>query len=296
MGAHVSAWPQGVYSHRDVSLPGRTVRRRRVFLGHAGAASISIACWIASALFFLWGVYSLPGGMTYNAAYDDITYLYRPDKAFRRALAGGAAYGWAWLITICAMSLSFLGLLGLGIGFFYTSVWAWSVGLCVLPRARPRRSRAKAVMTLRFERAFDVPPDVAWRFLTVPAQINLWSEAKVTALGSGDNVAGARRRVVVRACGLSLVLEEESVEVIRPARFAYRVLSGGGLRHHSGVIVLTPNRAGTDVVWEVTFESVVPGVAPILAVVLRRQLGRSLDALRRLLSEAAARHSGPEAV
>jgi len=96
-------------------------------LGRAGAAFTSTACWIVGALFFVWGVYSLPGGMTYNAAYDDITYLYRPDKAFRRALAGGAAYGWAWVIACSAMSLSFLGLLGLGVGFFYTSVWAWTV-------------------------------------------------------------------------------------------------------------------------------------------------------------------------
>ena len=151
-------------------------------------------------------------------------------------------------------------------------------------------------MTLRFERSFDAPPEVTWPFLTVPAQMNLWSDAKVIALGNGDDVAGARRRVVVRAFGLSVVLEEESVEVTRPARFAYRVLSGGALRHHSGVIVLTPNGAGTDVVWEVTFESVVPGLTPILAVLLRRQLGRSLDALRRLLSETPSRHAGPRAV
>jgi uncharacterized protein YndB with AHSA1/START domain len=151
-------------------------------------------------------------------------------------------------------------------------------------------------MTLRFERSFEAPPEVAWTFLTMPAQMSLWSEATVIALGNGDDVAGARRRVVVRVLGLSFMLEEESVEVIRPARFAYRVLSGGGLRHHSGLIVLTPNGAGTDVVWDVTFESAVPGVAPLLAVVLRRQLGRSLDTLGRLLSEAPPRRVTPEAV
>jgi uncharacterized protein YndB with AHSA1/START domain len=143
-------------------------------------------------------------------------------------------------------------------------------------------------MMLRFERSFEAPPDVVWTFLTVPAQMNRWSEAQVIALGSGGDVTGARRRVVVRAFGVSWALEEEIVEAIRPARFAYRVRSGGGLRHHAAVIVLTPNRTGTDVVWEVTFESVIPGVDPILAAVLRRQLGRSLDALRRLLSDAAA--------
>jgi hypothetical protein len=72
-------------------------------------------------------VYILPGGMTYNAAFNDLRYLYRPDHALRRALEGGRAYLWAWVIALLAISLSLLGLLALGIGFFYTSVWAWMV-------------------------------------------------------------------------------------------------------------------------------------------------------------------------
>lgn len=71
--------------------------------------------------------FSLPGGMTYNAAFDDISYLYRPDRAFRRAVAGGGAYLRAWLIGASAILLSTLGIAACGIGFFYTSVWAWSV-------------------------------------------------------------------------------------------------------------------------------------------------------------------------
>jgi uncharacterized protein YndB with AHSA1/START domain len=144
-------------------------------------------------------------------------------------------------------------------------------------------------MRVRIERSFEASPAVVWTFLTVPAQMNRWSEAQVIALGSHDDVAGARRRVVVRAFGVSVVLEEEIVDASPPERLAYRVLSGGGLRHHAAVIVLTPNpnRSRTDVVWDVTFESVIPGAAPILAMILRRQLGRSLDVLRRLLSDAA---------
>ena len=37
-------------------------------------------------------VYVLPGGMTHNAAYRDMSLLYRPDKALRVALSGGRAY------------------------------------------------------------------------------------------------------------------------------------------------------------------------------------------------------------
>lgn len=76
---------------------------------------------------FVLAIFALPGGMTYNAAFDDLSYLYRPDRAFRRAVQGGRAYLKAWAIALAAMTVSLLGLLGLGVGFLFTSVWAWSV-------------------------------------------------------------------------------------------------------------------------------------------------------------------------
>ena len=78
-------------------------------------------------ILFCLAIYVLPGGMTYNAAYHDISYLYRPDQALLRAIAGGRDYAQAWGIALLAIVLSFVGLLGLGVGFFYTSVWAWMV-------------------------------------------------------------------------------------------------------------------------------------------------------------------------
>jgi hypothetical protein len=72
-------------------------------------------------------IFSLPGGMTYNAAFRDVSYLYRPDKAFRRALEGGSLYLKAWCIGGTAVLLSSLGLLAAGVGFLLTSVWAWMV-------------------------------------------------------------------------------------------------------------------------------------------------------------------------
>ncbi|MEE2755434.1 MAG: hypothetical protein VYA30_02180 [Myxococcota bacterium] len=85
------------------------------------------ALWFMAVPLFLLAIYILPGGMTYNAAFRDISYLYRPDRAFARALDGGKDYLWAWLIALSAIIASFVGLLGLGIGFLYTSVWAWMV-------------------------------------------------------------------------------------------------------------------------------------------------------------------------
>ncbi|HCU25745.1 MAG TPA: hypothetical protein DF383_12075 [Deltaproteobacteria bacterium] len=86
-----------------------------------------IVVLLAAIISFIFAIFSLPGGMTYNAAFNDVSYLYRPDKAFLRAAQAGRFYLKAWLIGLSAILLSFLGLLALGIGFFFTSVWAWMV-------------------------------------------------------------------------------------------------------------------------------------------------------------------------
>jgi hypothetical protein len=93
----------------------------------AGLGLLAVLLAVVAVSAFVLAIYTLPGGMTYNAAFGDLSYLYRPDKAFRRAVAGGRAYVHAWGIAITAMLLSLLGLLALGVGFFFTSVWAWSV-------------------------------------------------------------------------------------------------------------------------------------------------------------------------
>jgi len=87
-------------------------------------ADAALAC---AAVFFLLGIFILPGCMTRNAAFRDAAYLFRPDLALRVAMAGGRAYLKAWCIAASAIALSLLGLVAGGIGFFWTSVWAWSV-------------------------------------------------------------------------------------------------------------------------------------------------------------------------
>ncbi len=98
--------------------------------------------WAPCGVAFALAIFSLPGGMTYNAAFGDIRYLYRPDRAFRRAIEGGRAYLHAWAIALAAISLSLLGLLALGVGFFWTSVWAWNVVGYAFSRALALREGA----------------------------------------------------------------------------------------------------------------------------------------------------------
>ena len=70
---------------------------------------------------------AIPGYMTHYCRGFDVREIYDPVRALSRALQGGAAYWRAWGIALCALALSFVGLLGLGVGFLATSVWFWQV-------------------------------------------------------------------------------------------------------------------------------------------------------------------------
>lgn len=89
-------------------------------VGHYSFAALS-------AFAFCLGVFTLPGCMTVYAVEGDPKVLRQPVKAFRRAWTHRGAYLFAWWIALLSILLSFLGLLAVGIGFFFTSVWAWDV-------------------------------------------------------------------------------------------------------------------------------------------------------------------------
>src|SRR2546425_1853628 len=57
----------------------------------------------------------------------DAREVFHPARALRRVWQGGNAYWHAWGITLAALAVSFVGLLGLGLGFLVTSVWFWQV-------------------------------------------------------------------------------------------------------------------------------------------------------------------------
>jgi hypothetical protein len=78
-------------------------------------------------LFFLLGVFTLPGCMTVYACEKDSSVLLNPYKAFCRAWTHRKIYMRAWMISLCSVVVSFFGLLGFFVGFFFTSVWAWEV-------------------------------------------------------------------------------------------------------------------------------------------------------------------------
>ncbi|MFK8002826.1 MAG: DUF4013 domain-containing protein [Polyangiales bacterium] len=68
---------------------------------------------------------AIPGYMTFYCRSFDVREIFDPRRALRRVHEGGADYWRAWGIVVTLLLSSFLGLLGLGVGFLGTSVWFW---------------------------------------------------------------------------------------------------------------------------------------------------------------------------
>jgi hypothetical protein len=88
---------------------------------------LTVPGMLLSILLFVLAIFTLPGCMTVYAVEDRPDVLFHPLRAFLRGWQRRKQYLLAWRISLVAIILSFLGILFLGIGFFFTSVWAWEV-------------------------------------------------------------------------------------------------------------------------------------------------------------------------
>jgi hypothetical protein len=96
-------------------------------LAYAGWRRDSVWMMAAGGVLLALATLAIPGYMSHYCRAFDAAEIYNPVRAFSRAVQGGRAYWHAWGIALCALALSFLGLLALGIGFLATSVWFWQV-------------------------------------------------------------------------------------------------------------------------------------------------------------------------
>ncbi len=88
--------------------------------GHIAFGAIGITLVLLATL-------AIPGYMTHYCKRFDAAEIFNPFKALRRSFEAGSHYWHAWRISLLALLLSFLGLLGFGFGFLITSVWFWQV-------------------------------------------------------------------------------------------------------------------------------------------------------------------------
>ncbi|GAC58387.1 hypothetical protein GOHSU_38_00260 [Gordonia hirsuta DSM 44140 = NBRC 16056] len=147
-------------------------------------------------------------------------------------------------------------------------------------------------------RDLDCSPATAWRLLTDPAQMNRWSTAPIrlsdNGIGERPDAVGALRTVTLPRGRARL---REVVELTEyPYRFVYRVYDGGPLLlEHRGEQRLEARPRGCRLTWTVRLQ-VAGGLSRVLARVIGRQVGESLNALERIAAaEADVPDPGPAA-
>jgi hypothetical protein len=117
--------------------------------------------------------------------------------------------------------------------------------------------------------------------------MNDWSDARIELLSPGENgrpdEPGAKRQATIRALGSTSKLVEEVLEASAPDRMVYRVISGGLIRNHRGVVELTAVPSGANLVWTIEFGAPVPGLATIMGWMFRPKMQQGLAKLAGLL-------------
>jgi hypothetical protein len=98
--------------------PGVTLAAIGASFGWPALVALGVALWTLA-------VVAIPGFMSHYCKRYDPREIFDPRRALRRVAQGGAAYWRAWSIVLPSMLLSFLGLLGFGVGFAFSSVWFW---------------------------------------------------------------------------------------------------------------------------------------------------------------------------
>lgn len=140
-----------------------------------------------------------------------------------------------------------------------------------------------------FVESFAVPPARLFDAFLDHEGMGGWMDAKIRVVkGPDDGGVGTVRRI--EAPGLAL--DEEVTYVLYPRRMVYRIVAGLPIvRFHRGEILVEPwGQTGSQLTWDILLDSAVPGVAALVAGILRPQIRKGLARLRRELA-AEADHS-----
>lgn len=127
------AWPAWV-DYRRLMRDG-TLTLLGMIQYHSPAVVVHFFAWygdlpwlhVVGAVLWTLATIAVPGYMSHYCFQRDPREIFDPLRAMRRVFQAGPGYWHAWAIALLALCLSFLGLVGLGIGFLFTSVWFWQV-------------------------------------------------------------------------------------------------------------------------------------------------------------------------
>jgi uncharacterized protein YndB with AHSA1/START domain len=127
------------------------------------------------------------------------------------------------------------------------------------------------------ERRLASSPELLFEFLAEHEHLGLLFGGEVTRVRDGSdghrNGVGSTRRLKPP---LLPSLDETVTEFVPHELIRYRISRGSPLRDHEGVMRFAPDGTGTDFRYEITFRGALPGVGPIVAAMLRRDISRGL--------------------
>jgi hypothetical protein len=122
-----------------------------LIVAYAAWSLMSAPLGLVAGALLLGATMAIPGYMSHYCRQFDPAEIFNPLRALSRCMQGGVAYWRAWLITLTALAVSFVGLFALGVGFLVTSVWFWQAAAFSFA----------SVFTQRFELTGKVIPEAA---------------------------------------------------------------------------------------------------------------------------------------
>lgn len=131
---------------------------------------------------------------------------------------------------------------------------------------------------LQFDHVSPLPPDRVFAYLTEHENLGPLFGAKVERVKDGDdghrNGIGSVRRLRVAP---GPAFEETVTEFVPEELVRYRITKGSPLRDHEGWMRFSPHPGGgTHVHYEISFRAVLPGLDRLIALGLKRNIGRGL--------------------
>lgn len=131
--------------------------------------------------------------------------------------------------------------------------------------------------TVHVTREFDAPVERLFDHLSEHENLGVLFPARVERVRDGEssrNGVGSVRRLSING----LLPFEETVLVCEAnERIEYAITKGSPLRGHRGVMRFSERpEGGSRLDYTITFGAVVPGLAPVVAVALRRTITRGL--------------------
>jgi uncharacterized protein YndB with AHSA1/START domain len=130
---------------------------------------------------------------------------------------------------------------------------------------------------LVFDQAFALPPEQVFDYFAEHENLDELLGAKITRLRDGTdghrNGVGSTRQLKVGP----VPPFEETVTVYEPHELIeYEITRGSPLKDHHGSMRFTPEGDGTNLHYEISFASKLPGVDLLVAQGLRRNVSKGL--------------------